>query len=43
MYDSAWMGYMWFEQGNFLVHKRVQGFPEAIWGSFREQEWSISE
>ena len=43
MYDSAWMGYMWFEQGNFLVHKRVQGFPETIWGSFREQEWSISE
>ena len=43
MYESAWMGYMWFEQGNFLVHKRVQGFPETIWGSFREQEWSISE
>jgi ABC-type transport system substrate-binding protein len=43
MYESAWMGYMWFEQGNFLVHKRVQGFPDTIWGSFREQEWSISE
>lgn len=43
MYDSAWMGYMWFEQGNFLVHKRVQDFPKTIWGSFREQEWWISE
>ena len=29
MYDSAWFGYMWFENGNFLVHKRVQSFPES--------------
>jgi peptide/nickel transport system substrate-binding protein len=43
MYESAWMGYMWFEQGNFLVDKRVQGFPNSIWGSFREQEWSINK
>ena len=42
MYESAWMGYMWFEQGNFLIDKRVQGFPDSIWGSFREQEWSIN-
>jgi len=43
MHDSAWMGYMWFEQGNFLVHKRIQNFPATIWGSFREQEWWIGE
>jgi peptide/nickel transport system substrate-binding protein len=40
MYDSAWFGYIWFEPGNFLVHKRVQGFP-ATWGSLREAEWWI--
>jgi peptide/nickel transport system substrate-binding protein len=43
MYESAWMGYMWFEKGNFLVNKRVQGFPDSIWGSYREKEWSISQ
>jgi peptide/nickel transport system substrate-binding protein len=43
MYESAWMGYIWFEQGNFLVNKRVQGFPDSIWGSFREKEWSIGQ
>jgi ABC-type transport system substrate-binding protein len=42
MYESAWFGYLWFEPGNFLVHKRVQGFP-ASWGSLRESEWWISE
>lgn len=41
MHESAWFGYMWFEQGNFLVHKRIQGFP-AIWGSNREAEWWVS-
>jgi len=40
MYESAWFGYIWFEPGNFLVHKRVQGFP-AAWGSLRESEWWI--
>jgi peptide/nickel transport system substrate-binding protein len=42
MYDSAWFGYIWFEPGNFLVHKRIQGFP-ATWGSLREWEWWINE
>jgi ABC-type transport system substrate-binding protein len=42
MYESAWMGYIWFEQGNFLVNKRVQGFPDSIWGSYREKEWWIN-
>jgi ABC-type transport system substrate-binding protein len=42
MYDSAWFGYIWFEPGNFLVHKRIQGFP-AAWGSLRESEWWINE
>ena len=40
MYDSAWFGYIWFEPGNFLVHKRIQGFP-AAWGSLRAEEWWI--
>lgn len=40
MYDSAWFGYMWFEPGNFLVHKRIQGFNGG-WGSLREWEWWI--
>ena len=40
MYESAWFGYIWFEPGNFLVHKRIQGFP-ATWGSLREAEWWI--
>ena len=43
MYESAWMGYMWFEKGNFLINKRVQNFPDSIWGSYREKEWWISE
>jgi len=42
MYDSAWFGYMWFELGNFLVDKRIQGFPN-VWGSLREAEWWISQ
>ncbi|HEY1292594.1 MAG TPA: ABC transporter substrate-binding protein [Chloroflexota bacterium] len=42
MYDSAWFGYIWFEPGNFLVNKRIQGFP-AAWGSLREAEWWINE
>ncbi|MGE3910363.1 MAG: ABC transporter substrate-binding protein [Chloroflexota bacterium] len=42
MHESAWFGYMWFENGNFLVNKRIQGFP-AGWGSLRESEWWISE
>jgi peptide/nickel transport system substrate-binding protein len=41
MYESGWFGYIWFEPGNFLVHKRIQGFP-ATWGSLREAEWWIS-
>jgi peptide/nickel transport system substrate-binding protein len=42
MHDSAWFGYMWFENGNFLVHKRIKNFP-APWGSLREAEWWIDE
>jgi peptide/nickel transport system substrate-binding protein len=42
MHDSAWFVYMWFENGNFLVHKRIQGFP-ATWGGLRESEWWINE
>jgi ABC-type transport system substrate-binding protein len=42
MHESAWFVYMWFENGNFLVHKRIQGFP-AGWGSLREAEWWINE
>jgi hypothetical protein len=42
MYESAWFGYIWFEPGNFLVHKRVQSFL-APWGSLRESEMWISE
>ncbi len=42
MYDSAWFGYIWFEPGNFLVHKRIQGFP-AAWGPLRESEWWIND
>ena len=42
MYESAWFGYIWFEPGNFLVNKRIQGFP-ATWGSLREAEWWIGE
>lgn len=42
MYESAWFGYLWFEPGNFLVNKRIQGFP-ATWGSLREAEWWINE
>jgi peptide/nickel transport system substrate-binding protein len=40
MYESAWFGYLWFEPGNFLVDKRIQGFA-ATWGSLREAEWWI--
>jgi len=42
MYESAWMVYLWFANGNFLAHKRIQGFP-ATWGSLREAEWWINE
>jgi peptide/nickel transport system substrate-binding protein len=42
MYDSAWFGYLWFEPGNFLVNKRIQGFP-ATWGSLREAEWWLND
>jgi hypothetical protein len=42
MHESAWFGYMWFENGNFLVNNRVKGFP-ATWGSFREWEWFINQ
>ncbi len=42
MHESAWFVYMWFDNGNFLVHKRVQGFP-ATWGALREAEWWINE
>jgi peptide/nickel transport system substrate-binding protein len=42
MYESAWFGYMWFELGNFLVDKRIQGFPN-VWGSLRESEWWIGQ
>jgi peptide/nickel transport system substrate-binding protein len=42
MHEAAWFGYIWFEPGNFLVHKRIQGFP-AAWGSLRESEWWINE
>lgn len=40
MHDSAWFGYMWFENGNFLVHNRVKNFPSP-WGALRESEWWI--
>jgi peptide/nickel transport system substrate-binding protein len=48
MYESAWFGYMWYENGNVLAHKRVQGMPiandaPAIWGALREWEWWINE
>jgi ABC-type transport system substrate-binding protein len=44
MHESAWFGYMWFEIGNFLVHKRIQNFP-TVWGAntLREWEWWINE
>jgi peptide/nickel transport system substrate-binding protein len=42
MYESAWFGYIWFEPGNFLVHKRIQGFP-ATWGSLHAEQWWINE
>ena len=42
MHESAWFVYMWFANGNFLVHKRIQGFP-ATWGASREGEWWINE
>jgi ABC-type transport system substrate-binding protein len=42
MHDSAWFVYMWFENGNFLVNKRIQGYP-AGWGALREAEWWINE
>jgi ABC-type transport system substrate-binding protein len=42
MHESAWFGYMWFENGNFLVHKRIEGFSGA-WGSLREWQWWINE
>jgi ABC-type transport system substrate-binding protein len=44
MHESAWFGYMWFELGNYLVHKRVQNFAQ-IWGAnaLREWEWWINE
>jgi len=44
MYESAWFGYIWFELGNYLVHKRIQNFAQA-WGSnaLREWEWWINE
>jgi len=42
MHDSAWFVYLWFENGNFLVNKRIEGFP-AGWGASRESEWWINE
>ncbi len=42
MHDAAWFGYMWFENGNFVVHNRIQNFP-APWGALRESEWWINE
>jgi peptide/nickel transport system substrate-binding protein len=42
MHESAWFGYMWFEPGSFLVHKRIQNFP-APWSGLREAEWWINE
>jgi peptide/nickel transport system substrate-binding protein len=41
MHESAWFVYMWFENGNNVVHKRIQNFPSAVWGSLREEEWWI--
>lgn len=48
MYDSAWIGYMWYENGNVLLNDRVENYPvvngdSATWGSLREWEWWISE
>jgi ABC-type transport system substrate-binding protein len=42
IHESAWFGYMWFETGNYLIHKRIQNFP-SVWGSLREWEWWIDE
>ncbi len=43
MHESAWFVYLWFEIGNNVVHKRIQNFPSAVWGSLREAEWWIDE
>jgi peptide/nickel transport system substrate-binding protein len=43
MHESAWFVYLWFENGNFLVHKRIQGFPGGPGGPLREAEWWINE
>ena len=43
MHESAWFGYMWFEMGNFLVHKRIQNFPPVWVEARREWEWWIDE
>jgi ABC-type transport system substrate-binding protein len=48
MHETAWFGYIWYENGNVLLNQRVQNFPEldgksASWGSLREWEWWLSE
>jgi hypothetical protein len=48
MHESAWIGYMWYENGNVLLNDRVQNYPtidseSMTWGSLREWEWWISE
>lgn len=48
MHESAWIGYMWYENGNVLINDRVQNYPtldgqSMTWGSLREWEWWISE
>ena len=42
MYESAYMGYLWYEQGNFVVNKRIQNFPDQVWIALRQAEWWIS-
>jgi len=42
MHEAAWVGSLWFENGSFLVHRRIKGFS-AGQGSAREGECWIDE
>jgi ABC-type transport system substrate-binding protein len=35
VYETAWMGFMWLDAGNFVINKRVQNFRPP-WNAFRE-------
>jgi peptide/nickel transport system substrate-binding protein len=43
MHASAWSGALWFENGNALVHTRIQGYSATGRGPLREAEWWINE